>query len=165
MSARSANCSPIHTASYRGGRVRVAALWAVMVVPVSRYTSSARRIRFSSDGWSRAADSGSTRASSASSGAMPSRHSCRSSSSRTAPPLRPGAKSSPRTRASAQSPVPPTTMGSRPLAKMSSTTGTAVWTYRAADHCSDGSATAIIWWGTPPISSAVGAAVPTLIPR
>ena len=48
---------------------------------------------------------------------------------------------------------------------MSSTMGMAAWAYRAADHCSAGSATAIMWWGTPSISSAVGAAVPMVMPR
>ena len=37
--------------------------------------------------------------------------------------------------------------------------------YRAADQLSDGSATAIMWWGTPSCSSAVGAAVPMAMPR
>ena len=33
------------------------------------------------------------------------------------------------------------------------------------DQLSAGSATATMWWGTPSISSAVGAAVPTVMPR
>ena len=36
---------------------------------------------------------------------------------------------------------------------------------RATDQLSAGSATATMWWGTPAISSAVGAAVPTVRPR
>ena len=56
-------------------------------------------------------------------------------------------------------------MGSFPRARMPSTTGTASRAYRAADQDSAGSATAIMWWGTPSISAAVGAAVPTVIPR
>ena len=36
ISARSRNCRPIQTASYRGGRAAVSALWAEMVFPVSR---------------------------------------------------------------------------------------------------------------------------------
>ena len=42
--------------------------------------------------------------------------------------------------------------------------GIALSAYRAADHCSAGSATATIWWGTPSISAFVGAAVPMVIP-
>ena len=43
--------------------------------------------------------------------------------------------------------------------------GVAFATYSAALHCSLGSATAIMWWGTPCISASVGAAVPTVMPR
>ena len=43
--------------------------------------------------------------------------------------------------------------------------GMAVSAYRAADHCSVGSATATMWWGTPSISFSVGAAVPMVMPR
>ena len=38
-------------------------------------------------------------------------------------------------------------------------------TYRATDQLSEGSATAIMWWGTPSLSSSVGAAVPMVMPR
>ena len=86
------------------------------------------------------------------------------SSFRTAPPAWPPAKVRPWTTASNHSPVPPTRMGRFPRARISSTMGMAAWAYRAADHCSAGSATAIMWWGTPSISSAVGAAVPMVMP-
>lgn len=48
---------------------------------------------------------------------------------------------------------------------MSCTHASASRTYRATDQLSAGSATATMWWGTPSISSAVGAAVPTVMPR
>ena len=57
---------------------------------------------------------------------MPPERSSPSMASRTALPAWPGAKVRPRTRASIQRPVPPTTMGSLPRARISSTTGMAV---------------------------------------
>ena len=71
----------------------------------------------------------------------------------------------PLTTASSHSPVPPTRMGSLPRARISLMMGMAASAYRATDHCSDGSATAIMWWGTPSISCSVGAAVPIVMPR
>ena len=118
-----------------------------------------------SAGWSRAALSGSTWRSSASRGSMPSCSNRASSSRRTAPPAWPLAKPWPRMRASIHSPVPPTRMGSFPRARISSTAAVARAAYSAALHCSVGSATAIMWWGMPCISSSVGAAVPTVMPR
>ena len=40
----------------------------------------------------------------------------------------------------------------------------AAWVNRAADQFSAGSAMPTMWWGTPPVSAAVGAAVPMVIP-
>ncbi len=164
MSSRWANWRPIHTASYFGGRERVSRLWAVMVFPVSSQTSNARRMRFSSEGCSRSAASGSAWRSSSRRGAMPSRSSRAWRACRISPPALPAAKPWPRTTASSHSPVPPTRMGSLPRARMPSTMGMAVWAYRAADHCSPASATATMWWGTPSISASVGAAVPMVSP-
>ena len=82
-----------------------------------------------------------------------------------APPLWPGAKVRPLMRASSHKPVPPTSTTRRPRARMSSTQAAAARVYRATDHCSSGSATATMWWGTPSISSGVGAAVPMVMPR
>lgn len=75
------------------------------------------------------------------------------------------AKVRPEIRESMYSPVPPTTMDRFPRAKMSSKHRAASATYRATDQLSSGSATPIIWWGTPSISSGVGLAVPMSIRR
>ena len=120
-------------------------------------------IRFSSAGWSRPAASGSTARSSASSGPVPSARARAWSLSRQ--PVDRGAKVRPDSRESRYSPVPPTRMGSFPRARMSSTQGAASSTYRAAEKSSQGSATSSMWWGTPPISSGVGLAVPMSMRR
>ena len=41
----------------------------------------------------------------------------------------------------------------------------ASWVNRDTDQLSAGSATPIMWWGMPSISSVVGAAVPMAMPR
>ena len=165
ISSRSRKARPIYTGAYRLGAVRVSRLWAVMVLPVSRYTSRARRIRFSSAGWSLAAASGSTARSSSRRGRIPPRRSSCARAARTAPPLQPGAKERPAITASRYSPDPPTRIGSLPRARISCTHRSAASANRATDQLSSGEATATIWWGTPSISSAVGAAVPMVIPR
>ena len=122
-------------------------------------------MRFSSRRCSRAALSGSTARSASSSASAPSLASLSCNSRRISPPWLPAAKSCPRTSASRYSPVPPTSTGRFPRRRMSCTHASASRTYRATDQLSAGSATATMWWGTPSISSAVGAAVPTVIPR
>ena len=56
-------------------------------------------------------------------------------------------------------------MGSFPRERMPSTQAEAISTYRATEKSSSGSATSIMWWGTPCISSAVGLAVPMSMRR
>ena len=75
------------------------------------------------------------------------------------------AKVRPDKRESTYRPVPPATMGSFPRARISSTQAEASSTYRATEKSSSGSATSIMWWGTPSISSAVGLAVPMSMVR
>ena len=56
-------------------------------------------------------------------------------------------------------------MGSFPRDRMSSTQAAAMDTYRETEKSSSGSATSIMWWGMPPISSGVGLAVPMSMRR
>ena len=56
-------------------------------------------------------------------------------------------------------------MGSLPRESTFSTQRAAISTYRATEKSSSGSATSSMWWGTPPISSRVGLAVPMSMRR
>ena len=75
------------------------------------------------------------------------------------------AESLPRMRLSIYSPVPPAMMAVFPRATMSSTMGAAMAQYRDTEKSSSGSATSIIWWGIPCISSGLGLAVPMSMRR
>ncbi|MOA32260.1 hypothetical protein D3C78_1534640 [compost metagenome] len=103
-----------------------------MLRPLTRYTSSARTRRCGSLGWMRAADSGSTRASSACSAARPSAAAWASSRARTAGSAE-GISARPSSSALKYSMVPPTSSGMRPAAVISAIAASASLRNSAAE--------------------------------